>query len=128
MAVPYPSNPNTGTIFTHRGVSYIYDGDSWSTYTGNPNYALDINPGTGNISIGPDINKILSVSSTGQENDFVVFDTDTNGGASLNVSSINSLAADEIVVSEEIRQIVKLTQAQYDALTPDENTLYVIVG
>lgn len=30
------------------------------------------------------------------------------------------------VASGEVRNIVTLTQAEYDALTPDPNTLYVI--
>lgn len=34
----------------------------------------------------------------------------------------------DAVVSDQINEIVKLTQAAYDALTPDANTLYVIVG
>lgn len=33
-----------------------------------------------------------------------------------------------LVVSQSVRSIVKLTQAEYDALTPDESTLYVVVG
>ena len=32
------------------------------------------------------------------------------------------------VASTEIRQIVQLTQAEYDLLTPDPSTLYVVVG
>jgi len=34
----------------------------------------------------------------------------------------------DAVVSDQINEIVQLTQAAYDALTPDANTLYVIVG
>lgn len=42
----------------------------------------------------------------------------------------NSLKVNDtrVPVSGSIYEIVKLTQAQYDALTPDANTLYVIVG
>ena len=32
------------------------------------------------------------------------------------------------VSSAQLDNIVKLTQAEYDALTPDTNTLYIIVG
>jgi|14_taG_2_1085336.scaffolds.fasta_scaffold11519_3 hypothetical protein len=32
------------------------------------------------------------------------------------------------VSSEQLDNIVKLTQAEYDALTPDANTMYIIVG
>lgn len=40
---------------------------------------------------------------------------------------ITQLEADA-VISDQINEIVKLTQAAYNALTPDANTLYVIVG
>ena len=32
------------------------------------------------------------------------------------------------VISADVTDIVQVTQAAYDALTPDPNTLYVIVG
>lgn len=38
-----------------------------------------------------------------------------------------SYADSNYVISNEIRTIVKLTQAEYDALTPVETTLYIIV-
>jgi hypothetical protein len=34
----------------------------------------------------------------------------------------------DVVESTDFTDIVKLTQAEYDALTPDASTLYVIVG
>lgn len=40
---------------------------------------------------------------------------------------LTQLTADA-VVSDQVNEIVQLTQAEYDALTPDSNTLYIIVG
>ena len=37
-------------------------------------------------------------------------------------------SATNFVSSSDFDNIVKLTQAQYDALTPDADTLYIIVG
>ena len=56
--------------------------------------------------------------------------------ASGNVTFDNGVTVDgtlssggaPVVTSDDISTIVKLTQAEYDALTPDANTLYVIVG
>ena len=42
-------------------------------------------------------------------------------------SRVAQLESDSIT-SEQINEIVQLSQAEYDALTPDTNTLYVIVG
>ena len=36
--------------------------------------------------------------------------------------------ASQYVASGDIRDLVQLTQAEYDLLTPDADTLYVIVG
>ena len=45
-------------------------------------------------------------------------------------SDLDAVTSDISAVagSEQIVNIIKVTQAQYDALTPDANTFYVIVG
>jgi len=40
---------------------------------------------------------------------------------------INDLE-NETIASVDVTTIVKLTQAAYDLLTPDANTMYIIVG
>jgi hypothetical protein len=43
--------------------------------------------------------------------------------------AIGDIDADRIVLSDDIRNIVSLTQAEYDLLSPpDANTLYIIVA
>lgn len=46
----------------------------------------------------------------------------------VTVDGTLSSGGEPVVTSDDISTIVKLTQAEYDALTPDANTLYVIVG
>ena len=45
-----------------------------------------------------------------------------------NRTEMEAAAASQYVASDDVRTIVELTQAAYDALTPDADTLYVIVG
>jgi len=50
------------------------------------------------------------------------------GGQSLATDSeLSSAVADKIASNGTVTNIVELTQAAYDALTPDATTLYVIV-
>ena len=44
------------------------------------------------------------------------------------ISNGEKMVEGAVVVSDDIRTIVKLTQAAYDLLTPDANTMYIIVG
>jgi len=46
--------------------------------------------------------------------------------AGADVTDATNVAAAGGVLSSSVSTIVSLTQAQYDALTPDTNTLYVI--
>ena len=43
-------------------------------------------------------------------------------------SELSSAVADKIVGDGTITNVIEVTQAAYDALTPDATTLYVIVG
>lgn len=45
----------------------------------------------------------------------------------VTVNGVLTVDESRVPVSDTIYEIVKLTQAQYNALTPDANTLYVIV-
>lgn len=48
--------------------------------------------------------------------------------ANADVTDAANVAAAGATMSADISTIVKLTQAEYDALTPSDNTLYIIVG
>ena len=43
-------------------------------------------------------------------------------------SAVSAGVADKIGGDGSITSIIEVTQAEYDALTPDANTLYVIIG
>lgn len=43
-------------------------------------------------------------------------------------SELSSAIANKIDGDGSITDIIQVTQAEYDALTPDANTVYVIVG
>lgn len=85
---------------------------------------------------------LLEVSEDGVEVDGVEVATmdDVTGGIVFQdeapvdtdvlwVDTDDESGANNMVTSTDIRYIVQLTQAEYDALSPpDDNTLYVIVG
>jgi hypothetical protein len=52
----------------------------------------------------------------------------TGADAGIYIISENVDSVQRQVGSEDVSTIVKLTQAEYDVLTPDALTLYVIVG
>jgi hypothetical protein len=79
-------------------------------------------------------NPVLSAGELGFETDTTKFKI---GDGTTNWNGLNYLdytdqrvddriAAADVVVSEDVRTIVALTQAEYDLLTSDAETLYVI--
>lgn len=67
----------------------------------------------------------------------IAIDAETGAEYPIQISSVQGDLSgfvtnddiDDVVRSEDITDIVKLTQVEYDAIgTPDEATLYVIVG
>ena len=56
-------------------------------------------------------------------------DVTDNGNTTTNdiiISGVLSIPSGRAVASEDVYYIVKLTQAEYDALTPDASTMYII--
>jgi hypothetical protein len=43
-------------------------------------------------------------------------------------AELSSAVADKVASDGSVTDVVEVTQAEYDALTPDATTLYVIVG
>jgi len=81
----------------------------------------------GDLIVGTADNTIDSVS-VGNNGEIVV--ADSNETAGIKWSSAEEVAGlesgDSFVGGSGIDRVVALTQAQYDALTPDATTLYVI--
>ena len=102
------TDPNPGNV----GM-YVYDGSSWVKASAVP---ADVY-----TKSEADAKFALETELVGLELDFIAHDSgvgDTHGVA----------AGDEIVGGNAVNRIVKLTQAEYDLLTPVATTLYVIVG
>jgi hypothetical protein len=51
---------------------------------------------------------------------------DITGNGSINISGIMTASGERVITSDEIYHIRQLTQAQYDAITPDAATFYII--
>ena len=72
--------------------------------------------------------------STSKDNEVVVPDLSVYGETFISSSTlgtgslIDNLGQQAIVTGSQVQHIVNLSQAEYDALTPDDNTLYVIDG
>ena len=77
--------------------------------TSNPHSVTKTQVGLGNVDNTADADKPVS--------------TATQTALNLKAAAANNVAGDGTIT-----QVVKLTQAAYDALTPVSTTLYVIVG
>lgn len=109
---------------------YAITSDSAQTITGKKTFTegLAIDAGTSKTALTVDSWPIISnlgnsAFAIGSENAVLRLDASSllHKDANSNISNV--------VVSEEIVKIKKLTQAEYDSLTAkDENTLYYIVG
>ena len=109
---------------------YAITSDSAQTITGKKTFTegLAIDAGTSKTALTVDSWPIISnlgnsAFAIGSENAVLRLDASSllHKDANSNISNV--------VVSEEIVKIKKLTQSAYDALeTKDENTLYYIVG
>jgi hypothetical protein len=51
---------------------------------------------------------------------------DITGDGSINISGIMTASGERVITSDEIYHIRQLTQAEYDAITPDSATFYII--
>ena len=52
MAVPYPSNPTDGMLFTYRGQTYSYsEAEGWEDYQSPPSSILDVDIDSSTVSI-----------------------------------------------------------------------------
>jgi hypothetical protein len=93
-----------------------------ASYAITASYALSTDssgfPYTGSAAILGTLDVNVSASADGY--------TITSG--SLSGSLIDNLGQQAIVTGSAVKHIVNLSQTEYDALTPDANTLYVIDG
>ena len=79
------------------------------------------------FALGADL-ATVGINLTGVEVDLVSLDSEFSAHEAATGDTHGVTAGDEIVGGNAVNRIVKLTQAQYDGLTPVATTLYVIVG
>ena len=79
------------------------------------------------FALGADL-ATVGINLTGVEVDLVSLDSEFSAHEAATGDTHGVTAGDEIVGGNAVNRIVKLTQAEYDLLTPVATTLYVIVG
>ena len=92
-----------GNRITNNGVPYLLSGDSPAETQTLQDVTDNGNTTTNAITVG-------AFSATG----------------TASISGVLSIPSGQAVASEDVHYIVKLTQAEYDALTPDASTMYII--
>lgn len=74
------------------------------------------------------LNKILAVFADEDETFADALDSSVASSAADPSKALGAHLSATYVSAAEVRSIVVLTQAEYDALTPDAATLYMVVG
>ena len=144
-----PASPSLGDVWyeTTTTLLWVYDGTQWVNASVNTAFDLTVTNSlvsselvinSGSITINSGDEQLLIGNDPPNENFGAITAWNTNTEARVDLILEgqdvlvygNSLQVNDtrVPVSGSIYEIVKLTQAQYDALTPDANTLYVIVG
>jgi len=83
--------------------------------------------GAGRTNAVPNLNE--GNLFVGDSNNQAVADDTINvdiANSTVGISGVLSIPSGRAVASEDVYYIVKLTQAEYDALTPDASTMYII--
>ena len=123
--VALPSGGTTGQVLAKQSGN---DGDThWvDTYTqaqADAKFALGTDLATVETNLAT-----VGINLTGVEVDLVSLDSEFSAHEAATGDTHGVAAGDEIVGGNAVNRIVKLTQAEYDLLTPVATTLYVIVG
>jgi len=104
----------------------INEYDSLGTYTGTYQVLVDLGTGSYKNFLMSNLSPVegsVNLVTTG------TIATGTWQGTAISVIYIASAAIwNTAVLSTDVDSIVRLTQAAYDLLTPDANTLYAIIG
>ena len=114
---------------------FMLGGENNTMGGGNDSFSGIIG-GENNTSTGHERSVIIggNTLSTTKDNEVVVPDLSIYGDTFISSSTlgtgslIDNLGQQALPGNDSIEHIVSLTQAEYDALTPDVNTLYVISG
>lgn len=79
-----------------------------------------------NVSITTIDGKQVILTTTDESNVFKMDPVSSEVAKAVAAAVKAETALDALITSDSVDTIVKLTQAEYDALIPDEKTLYLI--
>ena len=114
MAINFPASPSTNDTHTENGITWIFNGTSWDSQ-GEEVTAASI--GLGSVDNTSDLNKPIS----------------TAVASALNTLDLDLVSLDAAKISKNVGTtyttgaLASVTQAEYDALTPDSATIYFII-
>lgn len=121
----FPSNPTIGDEYS----GYRWDGEAWKVIglDLNVDYATYDDPRLSDTRVPTD-NSVTSAKIS----DGSIVNADISASAAIDQSKVSGLStalSGKVGSSDSsITNIVTMTQAEYDAITPISTTLYVIVG
>lgn len=120
MALSFPPSPSLNDETTTGGRTYKWNGEAWELV--GSGIAGPTGPTGGTFSIDS-----LSIQTGPTGTDYAAI-SDGSTQRRTTLQEVAQLFSDNAGVTgaDRITNIVSLTQAEYDAITPDATTLYVV--
>ena len=125
MAINFPASPSTNDTHTENAITWIFNGTSWDAQD-VPVTAASI--GLGSVDNTADADKPVSTATQtalDDKQDILAEGAFVDGDKTrLDKSVISDTAG--VTGADQVTNLISLTQAEYDAITPGASTLYII--
>jgi len=125
MAINFPASPSTNDTHTENAITWIFNGTSWDAQD-VPVTAASI--GLGNVDDTADADKPVSTATQtalDDKQDILAEGAFVDGDKTrLDKGVISDTAG--VTGADQVTNLISLTQAEYDAITPAASTLYII--
>ena len=125
MAINFPASPSTNDTHTENAITWIFNGTSWDAQ-GDQVTAASI--GLGNVDNTADADKPVSTATQTALDDkqgILAEGAFVDGDKTrLDKSVISDTTG--VTGADQVTNLISLTQAEYDAITPAASTLYII--
>ena len=125
MAINFPTSPSTNDTHTENAITWIFNGTSWDAQD-VPVTAASI--GLGSVDNTSDADKPISTATQtalDDKQDILAEGAFADGDKTrLDKSVISDTAG--VTGADQVTNLISLTQAEYDAITPGASTLYII--
>lgn len=125
MAINFPASPSTNDTHTENAITWIFNGTSWDAQD-VPVTAASI--GLGSVDNTSDADKPISTATQtalDDKQDILAEGAFADGDKTrLDKSVISDTAG--VTGADQVTNLISLTQAEYDAITPGASTLYII--